>query len=870
MLSKNNFVLFLAILALFRFDIQAFLFNPKPTVRKLLGIKRKGHLAPWFNAAENGDLEIIKNLAPTVNINAQDDMLEDTALHLACNRGHINIIKFLLTMPELDINNQNEHGQTALLLATEYENIVKLLLATPNIDVNIQDNYGTTALIRAVMCNNEHSVKLLLAVPDININARNSSGKTALSQAIEFNRPYIYLIQKKADIINALASCAFEALYKNDIETIKSIIAKIGIENIVDTDGNTLLDKACAANKQDIILYILQNSKDPRGLLARIPFELIQPSSDIFKLCMDLAYAKPETKVKTSKAPIFAYLKCANCSQENCNKTCSGCKTVYYCSTECQKAHWKSHKPTCNRIQETFSAQWFDAAADEEIEIIQQLLPKIDVNIQNEDGFTALMYASWNAHVDIVKLLLQVPGINVNAQNKFGYTALMYASSDGNRNISAAHENIVKLLLATPNINVNIQNKYNNTALILAARDGHANIVQLLLQVTNININVRNNCGKTAIAWALEQQYLDVAKMIRNCSKSDKNLTEQHESDDYWKFSPRKDKLAPWFNAAQNGDLKVIKEMANPEIINAQDEERSGLTALQLASNYGHENIVAFLLTVPQIDVNVLSQYGGTALHSAISMYDRSRNIEKLLDYAICREKIVKRLLAAPGVDVNILDSSRYTPLILAVESNHENIVKLLLEVPGIKVNARNSSGQTALMQAIEFERPYINIIQNKINELAQDAFKALSQIAQPSVTADSLASTREKNFAKIKSVIEQIGADNIVDVDGNTLLDKACAANLPDIIVYILQNSEDPRELLARVPFELIPPSSDFFKLCMDLAYISTEENKLCAYCSKKGAENKCGKCKSVYYCGTECQKQHWKTHKDICKACG
>jgi hypothetical protein len=29
---------------------------------------------------------------------------------------------------------------------------------------------------------------------------------------------------------------------------------------------------------------------------------------------------------------------------------CSGCRTTLYCSVDCQKAHWKTHKPDCKRI----------------------------------------------------------------------------------------------------------------------------------------------------------------------------------------------------------------------------------------------------------------------------------------------------------------------------------------------------------------------------------------------------------------------------------------------------------------------------------------------------------------------------------------
>ncbi|CAJ0765484.1 12967_t:CDS:2 [Entrophospora sp. SA101] len=41
-----------------------------------------------------------------------------------------------------------------------------------------------------------------------------------------------------------------------------------------------------------------------------------------------------------------------------------------------------------------------------------------------------------------------------------------------------------------------------------------------------------------------------------------------------------------------------------------------------------------------------------------------------------------------------------------------------------------------------------------------------------------------------------------------------------------------------------------------------------VCAQCGKANDNNKrCGRCKRVVYCGTACQKSHYKEHKDICK---
>ena len=41
----------------------------------------------------------------------------------------------------------------------------------------------------------------------------------------------------------------------------------------------------------------------------------------------------------------------------------------------------------------------------------------------------------------------------------------------------------------------------------------------------------------------------------------------------------------------------------------------------------------------------------------------------------------------------------------------------------------------------------------------------------------------------------------------------------------------------------------------------------KLCSYCNKPDARKKC-KCKKRRYCDEECQRRHWKTHRDTCSS--
>ena len=71
--------------------------------------------------------------------------------------------------------------------------------------------------------------------------------------------------------------------------------------------------------------------------------------------------------------------RCARpgCENKNATKYCGNCENVMYCSGECQRLHWKVHKPDCEEKKNTdplicFSDAWLQTndlmkKADEEI-----------------------------------------------------------------------------------------------------------------------------------------------------------------------------------------------------------------------------------------------------------------------------------------------------------------------------------------------------------------------------------------------------------------------------------------------------------------------------------------------------------------------
>jgi ankyrin repeat protein len=211
------------------------------------------------------------------------------------------------------------------------------------------------------------------------------------------------------------------------------------------------------------------------------------------------------------------------------------------------------------------SSQLILASFLDRAEIVKLLLavPGININLQNEDGNTALITACMKGNAEIVKLLLAVPGIDINLQNNNKNSALTAA-------FTKRHIDVVKLLLTVPGIDVNLQNNYENTALFHASTNGYTEIVSLLLAVPGINVNIQCEKSYTALVAASFYGHSDIVKLLLTVPEIDTNLQTIY-----------------------------------------------GRTALMLAIRKNHTNIICMLL-IAGADVNLKNEDGKKAIDYAI------------------------------------------------------------------------------------------------------------------------------------------------------------------------------------------------------------------------------------------------------------
>ena len=144
--------------------------------------------------------------------------------------------------------------------------------------------------------------------------------------------------------------------------------------------------------------------------------------------------------------------------------------------------------------QQSRGLQLIHAAEQGDLESVQFLLGQgASVEVQDENGRTALIAAAYQNNLPIAELLIRV-GADVNRQDNTKQSAYLISTSEG-------YLELLKLTLHA-GADVHGTDSYNGTGLIRAADRGHVEIIQELLK-TGIKIDHINNLGWTALLEAI-------------------------------------------------------------------------------------------------------------------------------------------------------------------------------------------------------------------------------------------------------------------------------------------------------------------------------------------------------------------------------
>lgn len=161
----------------------------------------------------------------------------------------------------------------------------------------------------------------------------------------------------------------------------------------------------------------------------------------------------------------------------------------------------------------------------------------VDIDVQNKNGYTALMLASWDSNkssnIETVQLLIQ-SGANLDIQNKNGYTALMIASRFSN---TSSNLETVKLLIQS-GANLDIQNKNGSTAISILKQKYDNSIVSEVLKSSPeyavLNKRYRANISKTITYFDAIMQSEETVNIGEYIEEDKDNIVIVYNNNDYF------------------------------------------------------------------------------------------------------------------------------------------------------------------------------------------------------------------------------------------------------------------------------------------------------------------------------------------------
>ena len=216
-------------------------------------------------------------------------------LHIACEKGNLEMVKLVSSQPELDVNLQDSAGNTPLHLAckSEWNNAdvlpcFRYLLLDKGCSVNIQNNQKQSPLhilLRNynVTTDMEVSILAMCIERDIDINAQDSDGMTLLHIACKHGslkvvRSLMSNFQCDVNLLDSNGNlplhCAVQSqtlrwpyyASKDDrdaLEVVKLVSEGCSQIHAKNDNGTTPLHIACNNQNKDLVKYLVFHKKYP-------------------------------------------------------------------------------------------------------------------------------------------------------------------------------------------------------------------------------------------------------------------------------------------------------------------------------------------------------------------------------------------------------------------------------------------------------------------------------------------------------------------------------------------------------------------------------------------------------------------------------
>ena len=610
------------------------------------------NVPPLGLACEEGNLELLKALTTTLNVNNVDKS-GNTSLHLACMNDRVELVTYLVKEQHCRQTVKNQNGELPLHIACKQGSLamVKLVSTKSNIKVNVTTVTRDTPLHIACRHNTSEVVNYLIK-ENYDPNVLNKEKELPLHIASARSLELVKLVsecQLDYDAKTAKGDTALHIASRNGHHDIVKYLVHVKGSDPTIPDTNQSIPTYMACEKHNfemvkaLVTHTSVNCKDQKG---NTPLHIACISvRDVWKY--NVMYTKRKVKI------IRAYEKILNFLTEE-----MGCSQSIL-NTEGKLAlHIACAKPISNNN-------------DQQLGIVKLVSDCDDPNVQDEVGNTPLHIAcQYSAH-DVVEYLVRVKGCDVTLKNKNDELPLHIASSKSLQ--------MMELVCTTE---CNHKTMDGNTPLHIACEHGNSEIAMYLVKEMQCDQTIQNNKGEIPLHIVCRKMNLEVVKTVSNCTNPDL----QDVNGD-----------TPFHIACKGGRAEIIKCLLKL-CINASIQNHSGDTALHIAcrnlmtlTRFNRKlkivapniDILQSLLDKDQSSANVPNEEGELPLHIVC----------QLGEHTLQTVEMVSKHTTNPDLKTK----SGNTPLHIACKHSTHDIVKHLVNKRKCDASLTNSNGELPL-----------------------------------------------------------------------------------------------------------------------------------------------------------------------------
>jgi ankyrin repeat protein len=813
-------------------------------------------------ALESGDYFTALGLINPRLINKANKQ-DTTPLGIALKNKNIEALELLLQF-KANITAPDAFGRSPLMLAVKayqgkadlaFCKIALTLLLQAGADVNAQDTSDNTALHYAVESSSKELVQLLLSTHAC-LSTPNTKNETPLMLAKKLNyTPIVTLFEsiekEKQEWLQE--SKGTELMYATktvNIPEVKKLLAKGVNINAQDSYGWTALTYAIEKGNSELVALLVDAGADPCIKLSsgHSPLSYAQSQKNTLIIeALEKKIAELETPALENKKKEQEYLKAyLTRFKDDLDKGELSQETLSALS---------SFKNKILNAKSSITPLLY-AVKEQKHRVIQQLLEHgADITAVDSQKHDALALAYAQSDIEALRILLQYSPyarisellIQALTQNNDELSKLICTQVNG-----LAYQALIKVIregnqaLVSKLVTQQLIPTEAGQAFIIALLKGNSDAARLIIKTCPQVVSYKDTHGMTLLMHSTHHNFLELVKLLveagadihalDNDNKRARDYTssktpiyhyllaqeqsfEQTKKQELQKAAKEliKQELQQkgWSElaiAASIGDIDYVKAYQGNNINTLTPE---GDTPLVIAAKNNNDNLVALLLTKPEINVNARDRGGHTPLmHAALN--ENNSVVAMLLQHGahpcVCNNQkataldLIKGKKNGSQLIISSLQESRkkiITTYLARISKLDEDILKELQAtfalpivfptsyltplsfIPLVTILSKNCKDMPnfieLLHQAVDDPQAIQNCIDMSLLLLAQDPTAV-------SLTFPLNSTLTFNNVIPTAQLLLNVGANvNVKDAEGSTPLMYACDLGYPSFVQFLL-----------------------------------------------------------------------------------